>query len=45
MRVGGINHVSRSYIRIDDDDDDDDNNNNNNNNNNNLNIFNSIVIY
>jgi hypothetical protein len=28
MRVGGINHVFMSYIRIDDDDD---NNNNNNN--------------
>jgi len=44
MRVGGINHVSRSYIRIDVDDDID-NNNNNNNNNNNSNIFNSIIIY
>jgi len=42
MRVGGINQVSRSYIRIGDDDDDDDDDDIDNNNNNN---FNSVIIY
>jgi hypothetical protein len=40
MRVGGINRVFMSYIRIDNDDDDNDDDDDNNNNNNNCGINN-----